>query len=169
MDNKEYLDVDLFTEEMDDKFPQSSIYKKTVVTEYRIAEAGESLSTVLPDGTVETQRTLEGGEYIIKNPTGEEYALSEENFHALYQETEPGVYVSIGHVIAFPNPYGVPIKIMAPWGEPQYGNHDCMIAQTEEDESDRYLIDKESFEKAYSPVLLIQEVNAGFLGASSRF
>jgi hypothetical protein len=46
------------------------------------------------------------------------------------------------------------IEIVAPWGEPQFGEVDCLLAVTVEDENDsisgdRYIIERKAFEATY--------------------
>ena len=38
------------------------------------------------------------------------------------------VSTATGHIRAIKNPFGSPIAIIASWGEPQYGDENCMIA-----------------------------------------
>ncbi len=59
---------------------------------------------------------------------------------------------------AFTNDTGRPIEIMAPWGEPQFGDADCKIATTfdpdkpDEISADRYIIGRQEFEDTYGPI-----------------
>lgn len=47
------------------------------------------------------------------------------------------------------NPTGSKIEIVAPWGEKQYGDSDCYIAQSLEDKNDRYIIGNKEFNETY--------------------
>lgn len=126
-------------------------YKKVAVVTFRVAEPGEAFTTTLADGTVETERVLEGGEHIVKNPNGEEYAMSPEKFASRYFLNEKNEWQAMGEVKAVKNPTGAPITIMAPWGEKQHGGKDCYIAMNPTAPEDRYIIGGDEFANTYQP------------------
>ncbi|HTB48745.1 MAG TPA: PGDYG domain-containing protein [Verrucomicrobiae bacterium] len=110
-------------------------------------------------GLKETVNTAEEGDLIVTNPGGEEYVLKSDNFGKRYEATEEeGIFRAKGMARAFQNPTGGDIKIMAPWGEEQFGNAACMIATVYDPEQlnvigpDRYIIGHEEFLATYAPV-----------------
>ena len=135
-------------------------YKKSATVTMRVAEPGERLATVLSDGTVETERILAGGECIVRNPLGKEYAVPPEKFSEMYSmDPETGEYQAQGVIFAIKNPTGLPVEIMAPWGEVQRGDADCWIAQGSTVE-DRYLIGAAEFQSTYTPETIGESILA---------
>ncbi len=138
---------------------QAPIYKKHAEVKAQVASGGEVIITQLSDGTKETVNTAKTGDYIVTNPSGEKYVISAEKFLKRYEPKpgEPGVFLAKGHCKAIPNPWKRPIKLLASWGEWQYGNADCMIAttfdpETHEEGKDPYIIGKREFEQTYKIV-----------------
>lgn len=150
MIDQEWLHLDPHTFD----FTEAPRYRKTAIVTVRTAYPGEPMQTVLADGLVETRRTLQGGEKIITNPTGEEYAIRAEQFDQLYRHIEGDRYQSLGIVQAIPNPTGQPIRIIAPWNEWQYGKEDCWLAQGI-NPTDRYIIAGAEFFHTYRPLELV--------------
>lgn len=157
-DDPTALELDLSTDEMTKKFASARIFAKKGKVQARTAVAGESLQTVLADGTVETSNTAEEGDVIVTNPGGEQYILKPDNFAKRYETTEDdGVYRAKGMARAFTNPTAADIQITAPWGELQYGGAECMIATVYdpsnpvEISADRYIIGAEEFAATYGP------------------
>jgi|GEM_PF-2688883 len=166
---------DLQGENITEQFAKSPIYSKSALVRARIAEAGDVITTTLADGTVETTDTAKGGEIIVTNPGGEEYMTSFDNFNARYDATDQDdVYKDKGKIRAFKNPTGEAVTIMAPWGEEQHGDSDCIFATTfdpehpDEISTDRYIIGKQEFLDTYSmmaempnPVTIATEIING--------
>jgi hypothetical protein len=132
--------------------------KKGIVGVRQVSER-EEVRTTLADGTEETVNVAEAGDVVVTNPGGEKYVLKPDNFAKRYEATEEeGVFRAKGMVRALPNPTGQPIEIMAPWGEKQFGNPDCMVAtvfdpdQPELIGTDRYIIGAEEFRATYAPI-----------------
>lgn len=131
------------------------VFKKYGQVKARPAVVGEKITTTLQGGAEETVNTAQAGDWIVTNPSGEQYIISEKKFFARYEATnEDGVYKAKGSCRAIVNPFGKPIEIMASWGTPQTGGTDCMIADTcDEDGSNMggepYLIDADAFAKTY--------------------
>lgn len=74
-------------------FAAAPAYKKNTVVSARRTEHPEQLATVLADGTVETERVVPAGHWIITNPGGEQYAIDDEKFGKKYtQEGPAGTY-----------------------------------------------------------------------------
>lgn len=143
-----YESVDVFSEIFNNSMSNARCYRKTAMVVARPSRDGEKLVTTLTDGTVETARILTGGEMVITNPSGEEYAIDEDKFRNLYEVGEQGYWIPKGRIKAIQNPTGVPIEIMAPWGESQYGDELCFIAQGK-DVNDRYIIGNNEFKETY--------------------
>ncbi|GAA3108520.1 hypothetical protein JOF29_001567 [Kribbella aluminosa] len=114
------------------------------------------LSTVLADGTRETDRVAPAGHWVVENPGGERYAVEPEKFEAGYEASgEPGVFSPKGRIRAVENPTGRPVRINAPWGEPQYGAVDCAFACTvgpdgSLDLANPYIIGRAELQQTYS-------------------
>lgn len=123
-------------------------YKKKATVTMRVAKKGEKLETQLKNGQIETTRILDGGECIVKNPDGEEYAMSKDKFLSRYRDNN-GVWEATGEIKAIKNPTGKNITIIAPWGEEQHGDKNCYIAHTLDDPNDRYIIGHDEFHNTY--------------------
>ncbi len=54
----------------------------------RAARAGEEVITRTPDGRVETRNTAKEGDFVLRNPTGEEYILAGNKLNARYRTVE---------------------------------------------------------------------------------
>lgn len=136
--------VNLFTEDMEQAFAQAPRYRKSVIVDARKTTKEEKLDTILASGVHETSRIVPIGSWVITNPGGEEYAVSEEKFLSRYEANGDGRWRAKGVIRAFRNPTGEDVEIMAPWGEPQYGDKDCLFATSlineTEISNDRYII-----------------------------
>ncbi len=135
---------------------EAPLYRKLGSVRARVAAEGEKNATVMADGSTETENTANAGDYIITNPSGEEYIIGAEKFLARYEATdEDGVFSAKGYCRAIKNPEGVPIEIMASWGEPQYGDGECMLADTcdangEDMGGEPYIIEAAAFIETYA-------------------
>ena len=133
----------------------ASVFQKQGLVEARPAIAGEKLETKLASGASETNNTANEGDWIVTNPAGEQYIISEQKFLSRYEPTDTdGTYKAKGSCRAIKNPFGTPIEIMASWGEPQTGDENCMIADTCNADGDNmggepYLIDGAAFAETY--------------------
>lgn len=145
--------VDLKTEENTRKFNEAPLYRKSAVVQARRVEAVETVETVLANGFHETGREVPVGHWVITNPGGEEYAVSEEKFTSRYDDLGNGNYRAKGIIKAFLNDTGEDVEIVAPWGEPQYGDSKCLFAVALDPElnitSDRYIIGGQEFIDTY--------------------
>lgn len=154
------LELDLNTEEFTQKLAEAPIFVKKALVRARIATDGETIATVLADGTKETVHTAKEGDIVITDPDGEEYIIDDKDeFAERYEPTaEEGVYRSKGMIRSFQNDTGRPIEIDAPWGAKEFGGNDCMIAATfdpdkpDEVDSDRYIIGHQEFLDTYGPI-----------------
>jgi PGDYG protein len=151
----EYLDI---SEDMYQLHPQSArMYRKTgTVNIERVAESTSVVTTIInKNGTfTETTNVATPGSYIVTNPGGERYVLDKNTVKNRYEHIENDVFAAKGLCKAVENPFKQPIKLMASWGEMQYGDSDCYIAVTCDEHgvttSDPYLIDREAFERTYA-------------------
>ncbi len=130
------------------------VFRKFGTVKAREAQLGEKVTTTLANGARETSNAANAGDWIVTNPSGEDYIISAEKFLGRYESTaEPGVYRAKGYCRAVKNPFGEPIEIMASWGEPQQGNAECMIADTcdaqGKTDGEPYLIDAVAFAATY--------------------
>lgn len=145
--------VNLFTETMDEAFAKAPRYRKSVIVEARKTLKEEKLDTILASGVHETSRIVPVGHWIITNPGGEEYAVTEEKFLSRYEQMEDGRWRAKGVIRALRNPTGEDVEIMAPWGEPQYGDKLCLFATSLDEEgeitNDRYIIGGAEFAETY--------------------
>lgn len=151
------VELDLKTDEITRQLAEAPVFAKKGIVRMRKAVPGETVATIMEDGRIETSNAAGENDVIITNPGGEEYIISADKAAKRYEPTEEeGVYRATGMCRAFKNPTGSEIQIMAPWGEPQYGGPDCMIATTfnpdkpdEIDAEDRYIIDGKAFIDTY--------------------
>ncbi len=155
---KQTLELDLSTDEYTERLAAAPVYAKKGKVAARQVSEREEVRTTLADGTEETVNVAEPGDVVVTNPGGESYVLKMDNFAKRYQSTEEeGVFLAKGMARALPNPTGEPIEIVAPWGEKQFGNPDCMVATVFDPEqpdvigSDRYIIGAEEFAATYAP------------------
>lgn len=66
-------ELDLSTSEWTNRLANAEVYVKKAVVQAREAVPGETITTILADGTVETTNTAGENTVIITNPGGEEY------------------------------------------------------------------------------------------------
>jgi hypothetical protein len=132
------------------------VFRKNALVTAEQVEVETEIVTIVGDGFVETTNTAQPGSFIVTNPSGERYILKEDNFRARYQKTDTaGVYRARGFILAIDNPTAKDIEILAPWGEPQFGDARCLLAVTldgPDDEAvgkDRYIIERDAFEQTY--------------------
>ena len=133
------------------------VFKKQGRVEARPATIGEEIMTTLENGAKETMNKAGEGDWIMTNPGGEQYVISEKKFLGRYEATdEIGVYSAKGYCRAILNPFGKPIEIMASWGSPQTGDERCLIADTcdasGKTDGEPYLIDADAFAQTYEQV-----------------
>lgn len=148
--------LDLSTEAWTQRLANAPIYAKKGMVAAEFVSEPTPVETVLADGTIETSNVADPGDVIVTNPSGEKYVLKPENFAKRYGSTDdPDVFRAKGMARAVQNNTGSPVEIMAPWGEPQFGGPDCMIATVfdpenpEEIGADRYIIGRKEFEETY--------------------
>lgn len=125
-------------------------YKKKVPIQAVQIFVDTQLQTVLKDGTVETERLVPAGSFIVTNPSGERYGINAEAFGQRYEPTNvPGIFLAKGEIHAIRNPYGEPISILASWGELQHGSAMCWLAVPVGSDETPYIIGDEEFAETY--------------------
>lgn len=130
------------------------IFKKQGLVKARPAMAKEIVVTRLKNGVKETTNIACNNDWIVTNPLGEQYIISEEKFFNRYSKTsQAGIYKANGYCRAIKNIFGRPIKIIAAWGTPQIGDKNCLIADTcgadGRPDNEPYLIEAKAFAKTY--------------------
>lgn len=148
--------VDLSTEQYTQLLTEAPVYAKKAIVEARQATEREEVKTILADSTTETVNVAEPGDVIVTNPGGERYVLKSEKFAKRYEAIDDkGTYRAKGMARIVDNPTGMPIEIIAPWGEKQVGAVDCMVAtpcdisQPGLVSNDRYIIGHQEFLDTY--------------------
>lgn len=150
-----FLRIDQKAEEITAALNSSPIYKKHGLVHARPAQQGETVETILVDGTVETVNVGNEDDWVVTNPSGERYIISSMKFQNRYTPLqEEGVYEANGLCRAITNPFNTPIEIMASWGELQTGDENCMIADVCDENGnlagEPYLIDGNAFKQTYT-------------------
>lgn len=147
--------VDRKSPEIMEALANAHVYRKQGQVRAHRAEVGEQITTTLASGAKETVNTANEGDWIVTNPSGEKYIISQAKFESRYEPTdEDDVFRAKGHCRAIQNPFGNAIEIMASWGEPQTGDERCMIADTCDENGENmggepYLIDADAFAETY--------------------
>ena len=157
---KKYLFVERKSPEILSLLSTAPVYKKSGLVRIRPAKIGESIDTILLDGTVETSNTVSTeNNFIVTNPDGEKYVIPKEKLDQRYMPTDdPEVYEAAGYIRAIQNPYGKDIEILASWGKSQFGDSECFVADTCDSagaslDGEPYIIDVDPFKNTYAPVI----------------
>jgi PGDYG protein len=136
----------------------ASVYKKQGQVKARLALEGEEVETIMASGHKETSNVAKAGQWIVTNPSGESYIISSDKFNSRYDTTEvTGVFSAKGYCKAIKNPIGVDIEIFASWGEPQYGDENCFLADTCDQNGNNlggepYIIESAAFYETYKKI-----------------
>ena len=156
-----YLFVERKSPEILSLLLKAPIYKKYGTVNIRPAVPGESISTVLSDGTIETADNIAGDDdYVVTNPGGEKYIISKEKLESRYSKSDTeGVYKAKGYIRAIKNPYGKDIETLASWGKNQTGDVECYIADVCDESGydmggEPYIIEHNAFSDTYKPILV---------------
>lgn len=145
------LKVDLETAAMDALFAAAPVYEKSVIVHAFLITEPREVVTIVGDGFIETTVTAQPGQYLIRNPGGEEYILKADNFASRYTHESGDLYRAKGRIKAFRNPTGEAVEIMAPWGKPQFGDAQCFFALAlDGNGTDRYIIEDQAFGDTYA-------------------
>ena len=145
--------LDLQSDEFKERFLNAPLWTKKAIVDARQVTETEHLDTVLANGFLETTREVPVGHWIITNPGGEEYAVSDEKFQTRYESIGNGKFKAKGVIRAFSNPTGENVEITAPWGEQQFGDARCYFATAVsehfEPTKDCYIIGYDEFQDTY--------------------
>lgn len=147
----EHRIIDRHDPELTAALATAPVYRKHARVSARPALPGEEVVTILSDGKTETRNIAREGDWIVRNPSLEQYVVNGKKFLSRYVPTlVEGEYEAVGRCRAIENPFKVPISIMAAWGSLEFGDPDCMIADTcapdgTQIEGEPYLIDRETF------------------------
>jgi hypothetical protein len=150
--------INLFNPEVEETFRNhGEIFRRKIEEPLQYVEQvteTKMVETVLKDGTEETGKKANPGDWIVKGSEGELFVIDKEEFAKEYELQSDGRYYSKEKLItAVKNPYNEPIKITAPWSAfDQYilenGAKNCfMIIVLDENgqyTNKRYLIGNES-------------------------
>ena len=150
-----FTQVDRKSPEIMSALATAQAFKKQGNVQGRPAVVGEKIATVLASGVTETNNTANEGDWIMTNPSGEQYIIAEAKFLGRYEATETeGVYQAKGYCRAVKNPFGKPVEIMASWGSPQTGDENCMFADVCDADGNNmggepYIIEANAFAETY--------------------
>ena len=72
--------VDRKSPEIMEALASATIYKKQGKITARKGAPGEKITTTLANGTEETTNTVNDGDYVVTNPSGEEYIIDGATF-----------------------------------------------------------------------------------------
>lgn len=150
-----FTQVDRKSPEIMSALAIAQVFKKQGNVEGRPAVVGEKIATVLASGVTETNNTAKEGDWIMTNPSGEQYIIAEAKFLSRYEATETsGVYQAKGYCRAIKNPFSVPVEIIASWGSPQTGDENCMFADVCDADGNNmggepYIIEVNAFAETY--------------------
>ena len=113
----------------------------------RQATRAEEVASVMEDGFRETRNEARPGDYIVQNPSGEEYVTAKDTFEERYRQTEQqNVY----------EPISPPVKVVeldenvcfeAPWGEEMRIRAGGVLILR--DSGEIYGIQRDEFQKTY--------------------
>jgi hypothetical protein len=151
----DYLKIDVKDPALVRALQAAPIYQKRSPIKGRLAVPGERIVTVLPNGIEETVNVAKAGDVVVTNPDGESYILPEPTYRRRYGELGDAVCPTRAFCRAIINPHEKPIEIDAPWGAPEFGGADCLIADDCEENGviygEPYLIDATAFAHTYVP------------------
>ena len=128
-------------------FTGAEYYRKCAMVTARVAEAGEEIVTIV-GGTEETRNVANAGDYVVRNPGGEEYIVEKVKFEGRYDlvpGTEDTYRPSGAPVTAMPLTENV--RFVAPWGEEQFINAGGFLLNNA---GDIYGIQKQEFFDTYA-------------------
>ncbi len=154
---REYLFIERKSAEILALLLQAPLYQKHAIVKARKVIPGERVETITSSGITETIKTGLEGDWLVTNPTGEQFVLDNNTFTSrnIATDTE-GVYKAVGYCKAVQNPYGKAIEIMASWGQAQYGDANCYIADTCGEDGvmhgEPYIIERRAFVDTYQEV-----------------
>ncbi len=128
-------------------FAGATYFRKCATVTARVAEAGEEVITVVDD-VRETHNVANTGDYVVRNPGGEEYIVEKAKFEARYAliAGSDDTYLPTGapvRAVALPEN----VRFVAPWGEEQFINAGGFLLNNA---GDIYGIQKQEFFDTYA-------------------
>ncbi len=133
----------------------SNLYKKTAVVNARKLRRAELILTYTQGKNgieLETRRIGKPGDYVVKNPSGEEYIIAEKIFLNRYEHKLYSLYRPVGKVKAIKY-NGPDINFYAGWGEKMILRTGDMLASPAPNYDEIYRIGIIEFLQSYSPDL----------------
>jgi hypothetical protein len=148
------LKIDRQSPEIMSALATAPIYEKYGRVKARRAIAGEEITTILENGATETVGRANPSDWVITNPGGEQYIISDKKFLARYEATdEAGVYRAMGYCRAIPNNFDGPIEMNSSLGSVRRGDETSFIADHCDAKGNLagspYIIDDEAFFETY--------------------
>jgi hypothetical protein len=136
----------------DDENARIAYFEKFARITARKGKAGETIATVLQDGTQETKNTVKkDGDMIVTNPNGEEYIVDAETFVKKYEDDGKGQFKPKGNPqkfiqttedISFPAPWDknevMNIKAGGWLNITEYGKPENVYGVAEQEFNDTY-------------------------------
>lgn len=140
-------------------------YKKFGTFDFEV-HRGDPIEVITEiDGVHETKNTAQNNDYIMTGASGEKFILKPNQFTKRYKviDSIPKESIAPGDVFAgkaeaigecWAIQYaGQPQEFMAPWGEPMILNIGDWLCSPNEQITEAYRIEKETFSKTYRPVV----------------
>ncbi len=110
----------------------------------------EEIASVMEDGFRETTNEARPGDYIVRNPTGEEYVTAKDEFEKRYRQTDQqNVYEPISPPVRVVE-LGENVCFEAPWGEEMRIKAGGVLILRESGEI--YGVQRDEFQKTYEYV-----------------
>lgn len=128
-------------------FAGAEYYRKCAMVTARVAAAGEEIVTIV-DGTEETRNVANAGDYVVRNPGGEEYIVEKAKFEGRYEMVAgaENTYRPSGAPVRAV-PLAENVRFLAPWGEEQFINAGGFLLNNADD---IYGIQKQEFLDTYA-------------------
>jgi hypothetical protein len=139
-------------------------FKKSAIIQARPAEEGEAVVTIT-DGKVETKNVAKKGDWLVVNPTGEEYLISDEKMKSRYEKLAHMSSVLLKNKLVDFSYFKATGKIMAivaddkdatedptfmaSWGEPMILEAGDVLAMPIGSKPEVYRIEGGVFDKTY--------------------
>lgn len=116
-------------------------------------QVAQTIKTIVPGGTVESEVAANPGDWIVTGSKGERFVLTNGKFMGLYTQQADGSWLpQKRQIVAVKNPHSEAISIIAPWSKPekpeyQHGDANCMLVvgldKNGSMTDDRYIIGSE--------------------------
>jgi len=148
--------MSLTQEEMISKYgaiiaKKGKVFRKSGIVSARPATLGENVVTSI-GGEVETRNSAKEGDWVITNPTGENYIVSDDKLQSRYEKIGEGQYKAKGKirgiVVSSNDAIECP-KFVAAWGEDMIMKEGDVLAIPIGSNPEVYRIERLVFEKTY--------------------